>query len=229
MSPPRRIPFADTTALALWINRLPAFSVIAPARVSRPLAWIAPSCTNLADCSSTFPPRPPSTEINASRSTETIPASARTATFPPRGVACSAVAAEMAWALTSELESIDTLPAWDSILIVPPKVLPSASVLLPAAKVKLPSAFNTKRPPSLTRLCARITPEWLKVPANTPTAPPLRVPRLMTWLFLFWIANVMSFRLRPVISTISPAASTMLPPSLVMTALPSTPIFGATK
>ena len=108
-----------------------------------------------------------------------------------------------------------------------PPLLPSATVWLPAPTVRSPLALRTILPPSLVRVVARMSPLCFKVPANTPTAPPLILPSTCALFAGACTSNFMSLRLRLPISIFSPAASTTLPPSLLITPSLATVTFGA--
>ena len=124
----------------------------------------------------------------------------------------------------------ETLPATravapsDSIVTEPP-ALPFAEVVEPASSRTSPAARRTISPASFrTSEPARMVPEWVRVPANTPTAPPsaISLPRLSTVSAGAWTSNCTPSRSRLAIETLRPAASRMLPPGVWISPLFST-------
>ena len=217
-------PLASTLAASLGaLTSAPApRTSISPAKVVRPCAVDKV----------TLPPSRPDALSCAPAST----ASARSATMlmvPPApvmalgiGVMVAGATTGTALALTTAPLSRLTFPLSDRTSMLPPRV-PSATVWLPCPSVASPLAASTMRPPCPSAVCARMSPECFKVPANTPTAPPLNLPSTCAWFAGACSSNFMSFKLRLPISTFSPAANTTLPPALLITPSRPTVTLGA--
>ena len=211
-------PFASVSMPSAVAGLRPRTST-APAKVLRPLVAVR----------LTAPPSAPVALSCTPASTTILPCCAVMLTVPPLPVTTVGVGVVndgIALALTTAPFSTVTSPASLLISTCPP-LLPSASVWLPAPTVRSPLALRTILPPSAVSVVARMSPLCFKVPANTPTAPPLILPSTCALFAGACTSNFMSLRLRLPISIFSPAASTTLPPSLLITPSLATVTFGA--
>ena len=166
-------PLASTLAVAFGVltSACAPRTSISPARVLRPCAvdkvTLPPSRPDALSCT------PASTVSARSATMLMVPPTPVTALGV--GVMAADAATGAALALTSAPCSTLTCPLADRTSMLPP-LLPSANVWLPCPSVASPLATSTMRPPLPCAVWARISPECFRVPANTPTAPPLNLP-----------------------------------------------------
>ena len=252
MAPPPASPDAFTVAPASRATERPSNSIRPPVAcgvsstrlpgslpASRLLDWAlsnpaARACS--APKTRMLPAGAPSTTTVDCTARLTLPCSALRLTLPPAAAAPATPSAPGFEAAPPVADNVamlpsDTSPDAELMPMVPPDrpAAPSERIWAPADNSTSLTARNTTLPPSSVAVRAWIRPLWRSDPANMPTAPPCKVPRLMALLSGFWTSKRRPSRPRPVISTDCPAPRITLP--LAERTNPSlpTPTFGASK